>query len=103
MEKLLADVLRILREEIDLYRDLADHARQKTALLVRGNMDAILQSNKTEETYSLKLRILEDEMSRLCGELCRTFSIPFEEFTLLKLADGVGQSVAAEIKAQTNL
>jgi hypothetical protein len=103
MDKLLADVLRILREEIDLYRGLAEHARQKTALLVRGHMDAIMESNKTEETYSLKLRILEDEMSRLCGELCQAFKIPYEEFTLLKLVDGVSQSVAAEIKAQTIL
>ncbi len=103
MDKLLADVLRILHEEIDLYRNLADHARQKTALLVSGHMDAILESNKTDETYNLKLRILEDELSRLCGELCQAFKIPCEEFTLLKLADGVNQSVAAEIKAQTNL
>jgi hypothetical protein len=103
MEKLLADVLRILREEIDLYRDLAEHARQKTALLVSGHMDAILESNKTDETYSLKLRILEDELSRLCGELCQAFKIPCEEFTLLKLAEGVSQSVAAEIRAQTSL
>ncbi len=64
MDKLLADVLRILREEIGLYRDLADHARQKTALLVRGAEDALMESNKTDETYSIKLRILEDEMSR---------------------------------------
>ena len=103
MEKLLADVLRILREEIDLYRDLAEHARQKTALLVSGHMDAILESNKTDETYSLKLRILEDELSRLCGELCQAFKIPCEEFTLLKLAEGVSQSVAVEIRAQTSL
>ena len=103
MDKLIADVLRILREEIDLYRSLADHARQKTALLVSGQMDAILESNKTEETYNLKLRILEDELSRLCGEICQAFKMPREEFTLQKLADGVSQSVAAEIRAQTNL
>ena len=103
MDKLLADVLRILREEIELYRNLAEHARQKTALLVSGRVDAILESNKTDETYNLKLRILEDELSRLCGELSRAFEIPCEEFTLLRLADGVSQSIAAEIKAQTNL
>jgi len=103
MDKLLADVLRILREEIDLYRDLAEHARQKTALLVSGHMDAITESNKADETYSLKLRILEDELSRLCGELCQAFKIPREGFTLLKLAEGVSQSVAVEIRAQSNL
>ncbi len=103
MDRLLSDVLRILREEIGLYRELIEHARQKTALLVQGRTDDILESNKSEETYSLKLRILEDEMSRLCRELCEMARIPYEEFTLLRLSDGVNQSVAAEIKAQMTL
>ena len=103
MDKLLSDVLRILREEIGLYRDLIEHARHKTALLVQGSVDDILESNKAEETCSLKLRILENEMSRLCRELCQMAKIPYEEFTLLRLSDRVSQTVAAEIKVQTTL
>ncbi len=103
MESRLSDLLRIVREEIDIYRDLIEHARRKTALLVQGRLDAILESNKIEETFNIKLRILETEMARLCCDLCNAFRIPREEFTLLKLADGVEQPVAAEIKSQTNL
>ncbi len=103
MDKLLSDVLRILHEEVGLYRDLIEHARHKTALLVRGYVDDILESNKTEETFNLKLRILENEMSRLCGELCQMVRIPYSEFTLLRLADGLSQPVAAEIKAHAIL
>ncbi|NWG13343.1 MAG: flagellar protein FlgN [Acidobacteria bacterium] len=103
MDKLLSDVLRILREEVGLYRALIEHARRKTALLVQGHTEEILESNKTEETFNLKLRILENEMSRLCHELCQIIKIPHEEFTLLRLADGVNQPVAAEIKIQANL
>ncbi len=103
MDKLLSDVLRILREEVGLYRGLIEHARHKTALLVRGYVDDILESNKAEETFNLKLRILENEMSRLCRELCQVVRIPYEEFTLLKLADGLSQPVAAEIKTHAIL
>ena len=103
MEGRVSDLLRIVREEIDVYRDLIEHARRKTALLVQGRVDAILESNKIDETFNIKLRILESEMARLCSDLCSVFRIPREEFTLLKLADGVEQSVAAEIKSQTNL
>ncbi len=103
MDRLLADVLKILHEEIDVYRELLEVARRKTALLVQGRLEAIEESNKLEETCSLKLRILENEMSRLCRQLCQAINIPHEEFTLLRLAERVDQPSAADIRAQTRL
>jgi len=103
MDEQITSLLRIVREEIVLYRDLIAHARNKTALLVRGSLEAILESNKTDETFNMKLRMLEDEVARLCQELCLTFRIPREEFTLLKLAEGFEQSVADEIRSQIRL
>ena len=103
MEPGVLDLLGIVREEINLYRDLIEHSRRKTSLLVQGSVEGILESNKTEETFNVKLRILENEMIRLCSDLCVAFKIPRNEFTLLKLADGVEQSVAAEIRSQSNL
>jgi len=103
MDSRISNLLGIIREEINLYRDLIEHARRKTALLVRGRTDAILESNKIDETFNIKLRILENEMARLCVDLCKAFKIPREEFTLLKLAGGVEQSAAAEIRSQTSL
>jgi hypothetical protein len=99
----VSDLLRIVREEINLYRDLVEHARRKTALLVQGSVDAILESNKIEESFNSKLRALEMEMARLCQELSRTFQIPREEFTLMKLAESVEQPFALEIRSQTTL
>jgi len=75
MESRISDLLRIVREEIAIYRDLIEHARHKTALLVQGRVDALLESNKTEETFNIKLRILETEMSRLCVDLCGALKI----------------------------
>lgn len=99
----VAELLGLIREEIQLYRDLIEHARRKTALLVQGSVQAILESNKVEETFNIKLRMLEDEVTRLCRELCQKFSMPREEFTLLKLAEGCEKPVAEEIKSQTGL
>ncbi len=103
MDEQIAALLKIVKEEVALYRDLILHAREKTALLVRGSLEAILESNKTDETFNIKLRMLEDEMARLCQQLCQTLHIAREEFTLLKLADGAEQSVADEIRSQTLL
>jgi hypothetical protein len=103
MDEQVAALMNIVREEIALYRDLIAHARKKTALLVRGPLEAILESNKLDETFNVKLRMLENEVARLCQQLCSTLQITREEFTLLKLAEGVEQSVAAEIRSQSLL
>ncbi len=103
MDNRISDLLGIVREEIDLYRDLIEHARRKTALLVQGRAEELLESNKIEETYNIKLRILETQMGRLCSDLSSALNIPRIEFTLLKLAEGTEPTVAAEIKTQTSL
>jgi dTDP-4-dehydrorhamnose 3,5-epimerase-like enzyme len=103
MDDQIAALMNLVREEIALYRDLIAHARKKTALLVRGSLEAILESNKIDETFNIKLRLLENEMGRICQQLCQTFHIAREEFTLWKLAEGAEASVAAEIRLQSML
>lgn len=103
MDKHLAALLGVIREEIEVYRGLIEHARRKTALLIQGSAEDLLESNKIEETFNIKLRILETEMTRLCRDLAQVFHIPCEEFTLLKLAEGTEQAVAEEIRSQATL
>jgi hypothetical protein len=103
MDRVISELLGVIREEISTYRDLIEHARRKTALLVKGRVEAILESNKAEETFNVRLRELENEMARLCRDLCENFGIPREEFTLIKLADRLEQSLALEIRSQTTL
>ena len=103
MESRIKDLLRAVAEEICVYRELIEHARRKTALLVQGSLAGILESSREDESYNVRLRILESQVIRLCKDLCAELRIPFEEFTLLRLADGVGEPVATEIKSQTSL
>lgn len=103
MKDQASDLLDIIREEINLYRDLVEHTRRKTALLVRGSVDSIMESNKVEEAFNSRLRALESEMTRLCRELGQAFRIPWEEITLMKLAENFEHSLATEIRAQTAL
>jgi hypothetical protein len=92
MDDRVSDLLGIVREEINLYRELIEHARRKTALLIQGRVEAILESNKIEEAFNLKLHTLEMEMGRLCHDLSKSFRIPREEFTLIRLADNGNQN-----------
>ncbi len=99
----VSDLLGVVREEITLYRDLVEHARQKTALLIKGSVEAILESNKVEDALCARLRSLEIEMARLCSHFADVFRISREEFTLRKLADRVDPSLAPEIRSQADL
>jgi hypothetical protein len=101
MDTRTAHLLRIVREETGLYRDLLEHSNRKTALLVEGRLEPLLESNKVDETFSIKLRILESEAERLRNELSSALGIPPAEFTLARLARTVGPPMAAEIEADS--
>jgi flagellar biosynthesis/type III secretory pathway chaperone len=103
MKEKISDLLGIVCQEIGLYRDLLEHARKKTALLVQGHVETILESNKIEEMLNARLRTLETEMACLCRDLGQAFQIPRKEFTLMKLADSLEQSLALEVKSQAAL
>jgi flagellar biosynthesis/type III secretory pathway chaperone len=98
-----SELSRIVRDQVRLYCDLIEHARQKTALLVQGRVDAILESDKTDEALIAKLQALKSEMVRLCRDLNDAFRIPREEFTLVKLAQRLEPSLALELQSQAAL
>jgi hypothetical protein len=103
MDVRISDLLKIFQEEINLYRDLIEHERRKTALLVQSPVEALQESNRTDEMHNVRLRALEMKMIGLCQDLCLSFQIPREEFTLMKLANCLDPSLDLEIKTQTRL
>ena len=103
MDERISDLLGIVDKEITLYRDLIAHAREKTSLLSQGRSADILESSKVEETFKIKLRFLENEMKRLCFEICQIHGIAREEFTLMNLAENLEQPASLELKSRTTL
>ncbi len=103
MDEQISALMKIIGEEISLYRALIAHARRKTALLIRGSLEAILESKRVDETFNADLRALENELAHLSQQLCQVLHITREDFTLLKLAEGLEKSIADEIRLQTAL
>jgi hypothetical protein len=103
MDDRIRNLLQIVSQEIALYRDLTEHARHKSALLAKGQAEAIRESKRIEEVFNNRLRNLENEMAHLAHDLCRIFRIPREEFTLTRLADTLEHSLALEIRYRTAL
>jgi hypothetical protein len=100
MDERISDILGVLEEEIGLYRDLVGHAAKKSALLAEGRIEAVLESNKIEETFVIKLQFLEIELKRLCSEIGRNLGIECEEITLTELANKLEQPESREISRQ---
>lgn len=103
MENRTSELLRIVQEEVGVYRDLIEHSRRKTALLIQGLPGPIQESNRVDDSFNQKLRLLENEVARLTSDLSAAFGIPMEEFTLLRLADLVEASAAVEIRSLVRL
>jgi hypothetical protein len=103
MEDRISDLLGIVRDEIQLYSDLLEHARKKTSLLVQGRVDAILESNKIDETLFHQLQVMKAKRLRLCNDLILAFGISREGFTLTSLAERLEHPHALEIRTQIKL
>lgn len=103
MDERISGLLAVIKEEDSLYRNLIEHAKEKTVLLAQVRVEAIQESNKVEETLNIKMRFLENEMKRLCSEICQIAGIAREEFTLEILAEKLEQPASMELKSQTDL
>jgi len=101
MDTRIPHLLRVIREETELYRELVEHARRKTVLLIEGRLEPIMESNKVDETFAIKLRILENEAERLGRELGQVFGIARADFSLAALARSVGEPGASQMEAHS--
>ncbi len=62
-------LLEVLREEVSLYRSLAELLAQEQQGLIRADTDAIEETGKKKETLTLKVRLLEESRLSLVEKL----------------------------------
>ncbi|MBI1747859.1 MAG: flagellar protein FlgN [Acidobacteria bacterium] len=99
MEKKLLQVIRVVREEIDLYQALVRALEQRTDLLVEGDMPSISANNETTETLVLKIKGREDELQELLKSIANELEISAEALTLSYLARVAVLPHAAQLQA----
>lgn len=103
MADLVAELLRIVGEQIDVCRALVVHARHRTGLLASADVEALLASNRIEEEFCAKLQRLEKERASLCHDACSALGMLPGEFTLMKLTEKLDHPSAGELRSQANL
>jgi len=103
MADLVAELLRIVGEQIDVCCELAALARRRTELLVSGDVEVLLESNRIEEEFCTKLQGLEKERAALCHDACSALGMLPGEFTLMKLIEKLDHPAAGELRSQANL
>jgi hypothetical protein len=97
----ISELLRMLRQESELCLELIEQEKRKTSMLIKGDLEAIIESNGIEEDLNSKLRGIGQMMSKACCDLSAAYGMAPEEVTLMKLAVVVDPSSASKIRVHS--
>ena len=79
-------LLKLLGEVISVYQELFSLLRRENKILRDISLDELLENNKKIETQILKVRILEESISKIFARVSDELSLPSKDLTLLKLS-----------------
>ncbi len=96
-EDIIDALLDVLREEVSLYRSLAELLAQEQQGLIRADTDAIEEAGKKKETLTLKVRLLEESRLSLVEKLSAVASLGSDP-TLSRIIAIAGPSKAAALR-----
>src|SRR5262249_14792397 len=98
MEKELLQLVKLMREEIDLYRPLIETIDQRTEILVMNDIQALARNNEASEKLILKIKSLEDTLRRSLNALALELNLPPDKLTLSTLPDHVVHPTSAALR-----
>ncbi len=102
-KSILDALLHVLREEVSLYRSLADLLAQEQQALIRADTEAIEEAGKKKETLTLKVRLLEESRLSLVEKLESVESLGSDPTLSRIIAMAEGPEAAALRECQSEL
>lgn len=85
MASLIEDLLDVLDNENKKYTKLLDLSMQKTAVIVKGDVDELQSIVAKEQLIVDDINILEKRRQEGLGDISNVLNIPYEELTLGQL------------------
>lgn len=86
LDDLLARLGDLLKEETDVYSDILNVSKQKTAVIVEGKVAELEKIVKMEQSFIKKIASLENRREALVGELSGLTGRKPEELTISNIA-----------------
>ncbi|MGE3683462.1 MAG: flagellar protein FlgN [Bdellovibrionales bacterium] len=86
MFELVGNLVRVLEEQIKVYRHLLDIVRKEKDILVSANLDELNENNRSKEAMLLKVRGLEAQRLKAAVELAQALNMNGDQPRLLDMA-----------------
>ena len=87
MASLMDELINTLREEVGQYEELLVLADLKREVLVKGDIDALVETTKREQRYAATLQRLEKKREKIVEDIALVTNQPFKTLTVAKIAD----------------
>jgi len=90
LDALYDSLISVLKQEVDVYRDLFDTFVCEREVLIRSSAEELSESNAKKETCILKARMLNEARGKLVRRVSRVIGIPEEKVDLSTLISYAG-------------
>jgi hypothetical protein len=88
----LEDLAAVLRRETEKYEHLLRLIRRERGLITKGDLQALAELVKQQETLVLELKVMQEASAALMSRVSAAYRIPLAELTLFRLIDLVPAS-----------
>lgn len=94
----LPNLVRLLEEQITLYRHLLDVVRKEKEVLISAELDELNETNRTKEAMLLKIRGLEQQRIKAAAEVAEQLGLNSENPRLLEIAKRLDSAEADRVR-----
>lgn len=102
-EVLLDSLIEVIKEEVDVYRELKSLIAEEFDILMKPQVDSIAGSNARKDACILKARLLEEDRSKLVAAIAGILGRKEREINFTLLSSYADESRAAQLKSQRNI
>lgn len=87
LDKLFDELINVLDEEFNVYSDIYKISKEKTAVIVDGNIDELEKMVQAEQKLIIKVTQIENEREIITYKLSKILQMKPDEITLSALID----------------
>jgi flagellar biosynthesis/type III secretory pathway chaperone len=94
----LPNLVKMLEEQITLYRHLLEVVRKEKEILVSANLDELNETNRTKEAMLLKIRAIETERIKVASAISGALGLDPENPRLMEIAKYLNDTDADRLR-----
>jgi len=98
LEAVFNELIDVLDQEIDIYNDIFKISRDKTGIIVEGNVDGLEKIVQEEQKLVVKVAQMENQRNIILYKISRALAMKADEITLSTLIDNTEGPIRDKLK-----